>query len=42
MDPLIIQEMVLTDGGTRAAALRLVFKNIKAYGFTDYEIDKIE
>jgi hypothetical protein len=42
LDPLNIQEVVLTDGGTRAAALRLVLKNIKTYGIKDYEIDKIE
>jgi hypothetical protein len=42
LDPLNVQEVVLTDGGARAAGLRLVLKNVKAYGLKDCEIDKIE
>jgi len=34
--------MTLADGGTRAAALRLVVRNVKVYGLKDCEIDKTE
>jgi hypothetical protein len=34
--------MTLADGGTRAAALNLVMKNVKVHGLKDCEIDKTE
>jgi hypothetical protein len=34
--------MILADGGTRAAALKLVVKDAKIYGLKDSEIDKTE
>jgi len=34
--------MTLADGGTRAAALSLVVRNVKVYGLKDCEIDKTE
>jgi hypothetical protein len=34
--------MVLADGGTRSAALKLILKNVKIYGLKDSEIDKTE
>jgi hypothetical protein len=34
--------MILADGGTRAAALKLVVKNATIYGLKDSEIDKTE
>jgi len=42
MDPLKVQDVVFTNGGTRAAALTVVLKNVKSYGFNDCEIDKTE
>jgi hypothetical protein len=34
--------MTLADGGTRAAALKLVVKDAKIYGLKGCEIDKAE
>ena len=41
MDPLKVKEVVLTDSGTRAAALKLVLKDINAYGLKDSKVEKI-
>jgi hypothetical protein len=42
LDPLVVKEVVLTNGGTKAASLTLALKDVKGYGLKDCEVNKLE